>query len=97
MRMKISVQNVCPKCGKLQTVKVEQSQYHRWMAGENIQKAMPNLTPNEREVLLSGICPECWEKIFPSENEEETQEESEYNEFGIDIRTGEPFPKPNIN
>ena len=97
MKKIISIQRACPKCNKLQTVKVEQSQYYRWMAGENIQIAFPELSANQREILMSGICPECWEDIFPNEDEEETMEESEYNEFSTDTRTGEPFPKPNYN
>ena len=68
--MKISVNRVCPKCNKLQTVKVEQSQYYDWVAGKNIQIAFPNLSANQREILMSGICPECWEKIFPPDDEQ---------------------------
>lgn len=87
----MKIQKTCPNCGKLQVIEVEDSQYNDWMAGKNIQIAFPNLTPDQREILMSGICPECWEKIFPEEDEEEIYEESEYNEFGIDTRTGEPF------
>lgn len=65
----MKIQRTCPKCGKLQVIEVEDSQYHRWMAGENIQIAFSNLTPDQREILMSGICPECWEKIFPPDDE----------------------------
>lgn len=68
--MKISIQRVCPKCNKLQTVKVEQSQYYDWMRGKNIQIAIPTLTPDEREILLSGICPECWKQLFPPDEDD---------------------------
>ena len=67
----MKIQRTCPCCNRLQTIEVEDSQYNRWMAGENIQIAFPNLTPDQREILMSGICPECWEKIFPDEDEEE--------------------------
>lgn len=67
----MKIQKECPICHKLQTIEVQVSQYNRWMAGENIQIAFPNLTPDQREILMSGICPECWEKIFPDEDEEE--------------------------
>lgn len=77
--MKISVQRVCPKCGKLQTVKVEQSQYYDYMAGKNIQRAFPDLSADEREILMSGICPECWDKIFPKDDGDDLIEESDYN------------------
>ena len=70
MRMKI--QKVCPKCGKLQVIEVNDSQYNDWMAGKNIQIAFPDLTADQREILMSGICTECWDKIFPPEDEEDT-------------------------
>lgn len=82
---------ICPNCHKNQTIKVNEAEYFKWKAGELIQRAMPKLSDNDRETLLSGLCPECWNKLF----QDNTEEESEYNEFGIDIRTGEPFNKPN--
>ena len=90
----MKIEKVCPHCHKLQTIEVNESQYNDWMAGKNIQRAFPDLSADQRELLISGICHECWEEIFPEEDEEDIQEESEYNEFGIDVRTGEPFPKP---
>ena len=90
----MKIERICPHCHKLQTIEVNEIQYSDWMAGKNIQKAFPDLTADQREILMSGICPECWDEIFQDEDEEDIQEESEYNEFGIDIRTGEPFPKP---
>lgn len=38
-----------------------------WENGELIQDAMPYLTDGEREVLISGTCDSCWEKMFPSD------------------------------
>lgn len=67
----MKIQKECPICHKLQTIEVQVSQLNRWMAGENIQIAFSNLTPDQREILMSGICPECWKKIFPDEDEEE--------------------------
>ena len=66
----MKIQRVCPICHQLQTIEVENNQYNRWMAGENIQIAFPNLTPNQREILISGICPKCWDNIFPDEDED---------------------------
>lgn len=39
-------------------------QVQRWENGELIQDAFPNLTPGEREFLLTGITPDEWEKTF---------------------------------
>lgn len=60
----IKVERECPKCGKVQTVKIDDQSWTNILRGEYIQMACPNLTSNDREVLLSGICPDCWDAIF---------------------------------
>lgn len=42
-----------------------QVEYDAWEAGLLIQEAMPNLTPNQREFLLTGITEEEWDAEFP--------------------------------
>jgi hypothetical protein len=37
-------------------------------SGELIQNAMPNLTDNEREFLMTGITPEEWDDMFGPED-----------------------------
>lgn len=41
--------------------------------GMSIQDIIPNVSPAYREMFISGICPECWDKMFGCE---ETEEES---------------------
>jgi hypothetical protein len=36
----------------------------------HIQDIFPYLTDDEREMLISGFCKNCWDKIFPPEEEE---------------------------
>ena len=69
----ITVQRVCPFCGAAHEVEVDYRSYASWQSGTLAQYAMPELTPTEREQLISGICPKCQEKIFsfPPEPEEE--------------------------
>ena len=43
---------------------ITQDQFDRWQSGELIQNAMPNLTPGEREWLISGFSEEEWEEMF---------------------------------
>ena len=40
------------------------AQIEAWKGGELIQRAMPNLTPDEREFLMTGITAEEWENTF---------------------------------
>ena len=39
-------------------------QIERWVAGELVQDVMPNLTPEEREFIMTGITPEEWDESF---------------------------------
>lgn len=47
-----------------QDIPVTQEQLNRWQAGELIQNAMPNLTPDQREFLMTGVTKEEWETTF---------------------------------
>jgi len=35
-----------------------------WRSGTMIQDAMPDLSPDIREMFISGTCPKCWEDMF---------------------------------
>lgn len=63
MKMMITLYTNCPFCGKRQYVTVEQEDYNRYVDGELAQNAFPYLTPAEREIIISGICDECWNKM----------------------------------
>ena len=39
-------------------------QYDDWKAGQLIQNAMPNLSADEREFIMTGITPEEWDSAF---------------------------------
>lgn len=63
--MSINVECHCPFCGATHFVNnVDPVGYLSWEMGELIQKALPNLSPTEREQMISGLCPECQKKIF---------------------------------
>ena len=46
------------------------------MNGQSIQDIVPELSPDYREMLISGICPTCWDNMFGFEPEEESLEDS---------------------
>ena len=54
----------CPFCGEYHEVLVSEADYAEWQGGELAQNAFPYLTADEREILISGICPDCWGKVF---------------------------------
>ena len=72
--MKMEIYTSCPFCGKEAHVAVESADFEAWQNGALIQDVMWYLTPEERETLISGICPSCWDKMFPPEEEEEPEE-----------------------
>ncbi len=51
-------------------IQVTQEQIKAWEDGMLIQDAMPFLTDDEREFLISGMTPQEWDHIFQRENEE---------------------------
>lgn len=60
--------------GKLRTLELDitDEQMYRWrQCGELIQNVMPNLTPDEREFLMTGITAEEWDAAF--KDPEDTQ------------------------
>jgi len=67
----MDISRACPFCGKQVTVSVSARGYASWAAGEVIQVALPELTPDEREALKTGICPECWDTELPDEEDDE--------------------------
>jgi len=63
---KKTVYVTCPFCGDTTKVVVDADGYREWENGELVQVALPNLSADDREVLISGICPPCWDKQFPA-------------------------------
>jgi len=55
-------------------IRVDGVKFLRWQNKEMaIQEAFPELSADDREMLISGTCPACWEKMFPAEEEEEEE------------------------
>ena len=60
----------CPFCGRDNEIEVNENDYFDWQDGVLAQVAFPYLSANEREALISGTCPTCWEKIFGGDDDE---------------------------
>ena len=48
---------------------ITEEQYKAWQDGMMIQEAMPHLTNDQREFLLSGMTKEEWDQAFPEDDE----------------------------
>lgn len=53
----------CILCGRESILEVPMEGFVRWQAGDFTQVAFPDLTPDEREMLINGTHPECFDKI----------------------------------
>lgn len=62
----------CRLCKKTYTLKVRVEDYITFDSPfrPHIQDIFPYLTPAERELLISGTCDECWNKMFGGEDDE---------------------------
>lgn len=54
----------CPFCGRESEVMVKIDEYLAYEEGALAQDAFPNLSPEERELIISGICIKCQKNIF---------------------------------
>ena len=54
----------CRKCKDQVEIKVNIDDVTAWENGKLIQDAMPYLSADEREVLISGTCGPCFDKLF---------------------------------
>ena len=61
------ITKICPKCNKPSYVDIPKDAYEAWQMGMCIQNAWPDGSATDREVLISGICPECQKETFEDE------------------------------
>ena len=63
------VTRACQLCHETKEIHCTDEQYRRWLDGELIQRAMPDVPKGERELLISGICDQCFDRIFPEDDD----------------------------
>lgn len=64
----VSITTVCPFCQKPHSVTMNADAWAKgfkaYQDGADIQYAFPFLSVVDRELLITGICDECWNSIF---------------------------------
>jgi hypothetical protein len=70
----------CIQCGTDTIVLLPFTEFERWRSGTLIQAAFPEMSADDREVLITGTHPGCWDDMFKSE--EEILDEKREAEFG---------------
>ena len=63
----------CMKCGGSTTVILEASKYEQWRDGALIQNVWPEWTPEQRELLISGIHAACFTALFGTDDDDDDE------------------------
>lgn len=89
-KKEITIITECPICHHANKVMVNEEDYLAWaFDGELAQNAFPYLTTDEREMLMSGICPKCWAQTFGDEDKEDPKDwEDDVDECGYNPYMG---------
>lgn len=66
----VNVRGHCRYCDQPQTVCVPRDGYLRYLKGDYVQDALGMLPMDQRELLVSGTCDECWQRIFGDDSDD---------------------------
>lgn len=89
------VAGTCPMSGRKWKLLVDKIGYELWTRGTLIQKALPMLTPGERELLITGIVEEEYDALAERLEMEAEQEEADPEELDDHWGQREEDPRPN--
>jgi hypothetical protein len=59
----------CLECGERSTLTVDRVGWALCEA-QHVQEAFPDMSAGDRELLITGTHPECWERIFADDGED---------------------------
>tara|TARA_Y100000310_G_C20035157_1_gene513562 strand:+ start:243 stop:437 length:195 start_codon:yes stop_codon:yes gene_type:complete len=62
--MKITRTSIVTGIERTQDIPVTQEQLNEWENGTLIQKVMPELTPSQREFIMTGMVDEEWDNVM---------------------------------
>ena len=54
----------CRRCDKVAEIEIDTDRYQAWKDGALIQNVFPELSADERELLISGWCGSCFDDLF---------------------------------
>ena len=59
----VLITKACPFCKRRYQNVFDADAYRKWEHGMTVQDAFPDRSADDREFLITGICPECWDKM----------------------------------
>lgn len=61
----VILNNTCVHCGEANQITLDAVALANWRNRELIQNVFPKLDYNQREIIQTGIHPECFDSMFP--------------------------------
>lgn len=63
----------CPSCGDTKVLTVTKAEWHSWLSDSSqlIQNVFRSLSDDDRERLITGYCPKCWDALFMESSDED--------------------------
>lgn len=61
----------CVSCSNKVKIIMPAKAYNDWKDGKRLQDVWPESTIDEREWLISALCPTCWNEMAQSQMDEE--------------------------
>ena len=66
--MKITMTSMISGKSRTRDIDITQEQVDSWKKGKMIQDVMPDISPSDREFLITGVTAEEWDEAFPPED-----------------------------
>lgn len=60
----ITIFKTCKECHERRILVVPEDGYLLWQNGALIQSVMPTVSAGDRELLISGYCSKCFDKLW---------------------------------
>lgn len=60
----VTLTKACPFCKTEYKKEFPVDGYRRYRNGEKVQDCFPEMSADDREFLITGICQKCWDKVF---------------------------------
>lgn len=59
-----TIVKTCMICNREASVSVDSASLYLYNQGEYVHNAFPDLSPADREIIISGTHGECWDSMF---------------------------------
>ena len=69
------VKTQCPMCKATKVFSLPADKVVQWRNGIHCQVAFPLLSADDRERLISGTCPKCWEMLFGKDTDDDAEQQ----------------------